>query len=141
MLQTEGGKPLHLRVLLGADEGVKDVPQAGVAPAASGILHGGDELDRIPARYYLEVRIYREVRMSESAVTTKGQVTIPKAVRDRLRISAGDRVSFVVREDGVVELRPSTVDLKELVGTLAVQGKRLSVDEMDEAIRRGATGA
>ena len=79
--------------------------------------------------------------MSESAVTTKGQVTIPKAVRDRLRIGAGDRVSFVVREDGVVELRPSTVDLKELVGTLAVQGKRLSVDEMDEAIRRGATGA
>ena len=78
--------------------------------------------------------------MSESAVTTKGQVTIPKAVRDRLRIGAGDRVSFVVREDGVVELRPSTVDLKELVGTLAVKGKRLSVDEMDEVIRRGATG-
>jgi AbrB family looped-hinge helix DNA binding protein len=45
--------------------------------------------------------------MPESTVTTKGQITIPKEVRDRLRIGAGDRVSFLVRDDGVVELRPS----------------------------------
>ena len=71
-------------------------------------------------------------------ITTKGQVTIPKRVRDTLRIGAGDKVAFVVREDGVVELRPATVDLKDLVGILSVKGKRLTVEQMNDAISRGA---
>ena len=73
--------------------------------------------------------------MPSSTVTSKGQVTIPKEVRDRLRIGTGDRLSFVVREDGVVELRPETADLRVLYGVLEYKGKPRSVEEMDEAIR------
>jgi len=73
--------------------------------------------------------------MPTATVTSKGQVTIPKEVRDALRISAGDRVSFVVRrDDGVVELRPETVDLKDLYGMLKRKGKPVTVEEMHEHI-------
>ncbi|MEA3412579.1 MAG: AbrB/MazE/SpoVT family DNA-binding domain-containing protein [Pseudomonadota bacterium] len=73
--------------------------------------------------------------MPTSTLSSKGQVTIPKEVRDALHLDAGDRVLFVVREDGVVELRPQTVDLRDLVGMLKPpEGKHLTVEEMDEAI-------
>jgi antitoxin PrlF len=72
--------------------------------------------------------------MPTSTITSKGQVTLPKAIRDALRIGVGDRVSFVVREDGVVELRPETVDLKDLYGILKYSGKPVTVEEMDEGI-------
>ena len=38
--------------------------------------------------------------MAESTVTSKGQITIPKAVRERLQLEPGDKVYFNVREDG-----------------------------------------
>lgn len=78
--------------------------------------------------------------MSTATVTSKGQVTIPKPVRDALRLHAGDRVSFVVRSDGVVEVRPETVDLKELEGLLRRRGKAVTVEAMDEAIGRAVVG-
>jgi antitoxin PrlF len=72
--------------------------------------------------------------MPTSTVTSKGQVTIPKDVRDALRIGAGDRVSFIVRSDGVVELRPETVDLRDLYGALKHRGKPVTVEAMNEGI-------
>lgn len=42
----------------------------------------------------------------ESAVTTKGQATIPKAIREHLRLKPGDRVKFFVHPDGTVVLLP-----------------------------------
>jgi len=73
--------------------------------------------------------------MTTSTVTSKGQITIPKKIREALRLDAGDRVSFLIRPDGVVELRAETVDILELVGILHVKGKRLSVEQMNEVIR------
>ena len=69
-----------------------------------------------------------------ATVTSKGQVTIPKKVRDALEIGPGDRVSFVIREDGVVELRPETVDLLDLYGLLEHEGEPVSVGRMNEDI-------
>jgi len=69
-----------------------------------------------------------------ATVTSKGQVTIPKKVRDALEIGPGDRVSFVIHEDGVVELRPDTVDLRDLYGMLEHDGKPVSIDKMNEDI-------
>jgi antitoxin PrlF len=79
--------------------------------------------------------------MPGSTMTSKGQVTIPKEVRDALRIVAGDRVSFIVREDGVVELRPETVDLHDLYGMLKRRGKRVSVEAMNEHVAESASEA
>lgn len=42
--------------------------------------------------------------MSTAKVTSKGQITIPKAVRDRLGLRSGDEVEFL-EEDGIVRLR------------------------------------
>ena len=79
--------------------------------------------------------------MPRATLTSKGQVTLPKAIRDRLRLAAGDQVDFVVRDDGTVVLRPTTVDVKELKGLLHRKGiKPLSVEAMNAAIRRRAVG-
>jgi AbrB family looped-hinge helix DNA binding protein len=64
-------------------------------------------------------------------MTTKGQITLPKAIRDALRLDAGDRVDFVVRDDGTVVLRPATTDVRQLKGILHRKGmKSLSVEAM-----------
>ena len=78
--------------------------------------------------------------MSTATVTSKGQVTIPKDVRDALGLEAGHRVSFQLREDGVVELAPENVDLMSLCGVLKPSVKGVTIEDMASAIREGAAG-
>jgi AbrB family looped-hinge helix DNA binding protein len=79
--------------------------------------------------------------MPSATVTSKGQLTLPKAIRDLLRLGAGDRVDFVVKDDGTVVLRPATVDVRELKGLLHRKGRTpLSVEEMSAIIRRRGAG-
>lgn len=49
--------------------------------------------------------------MLTSKVTSKGQVTIPKPVRDRLKVSAGDSLTYEIRESEVVLRRATPFDL------------------------------
>jgi AbrB family looped-hinge helix DNA binding protein len=80
--------------------------------------------------------------MPKSTVTSKGQITLPKVVREVLHLDPGDRVAFTLRDDGVVELRPETDDLLALYGVLpAPTGRRVSLADMEDAIRRGGTRA
>ena len=77
--------------------------------------------------------------MPSATITSKGQLTLPKTIRERLRLGAGDRVDFVVTDDGTVVLRPATVDVRELKGLLHRRGiKPLSVEEMNLVVRRRA---
>ena len=79
--------------------------------------------------------------MPSSTVSSKGQVTIPKRVREALRLDTGDRVRFVIRDDGVVELVPETVDVMDLVGVLTpADGRQVTIDEMNDAIERAVAG-
>ncbi len=77
--------------------------------------------------------------MSEATVTSKGQITIPKAVRERLQLEPGDIVTFDVRDDGTVILVARNEPLERLVGMLKTPrtsgGRRpaLSVEEMNPA--------
>lgn len=73
--------------------------------------------------------------MSTATITSKGQTTIPKAVRDRLRLKAGDRIEFVVQADGTVLMVPATLDLDDLEGMLPPPQTPVSLDAMDKAIR------
>lgn len=77
--------------------------------------------------------------MSTATVKSEGQITIPKEVREALRLNAGHRVAFLIRKDGVVEMRPDTVDLMSLYGIVKPSVKGVTLADMDEAIRRGAT--
>ena len=79
--------------------------------------------------------------MPSATLTSKGQLTLPKAIRDLLRVGTGDRVDFVVKDDGTVLLRPATVDVREHKGLLHRKGlKPLSVAEMNAIIRRRGGG-
>jgi AbrB family looped-hinge helix DNA binding protein len=73
--------------------------------------------------------------MSIATVTSKGQVTIPKDVRDALGIKQGDRLEFVVQEDGSLRVRPLKVDIRDLFGILETD-RHVTVEEMNEAIAR-----
>lgn len=74
--------------------------------------------------------------MPGASVTSKGQVTIPKPIRDLLQIKTGDRLDFVVEDDQVV-LRPATLDLRSLKGLLHRPGRKpVSLKEMDAAVAR-----
>jgi antitoxin PrlF len=80
----------------------------------------------------------QESRMSATTVTSKGQVTIPKAIRDLLGVGPGDRVSFIRAQDGQVVVQAETVDFRTLRGVFKHKGPTVSLEEMDEAIAEGA---
>lgn len=73
----------------------------------------------------------------ESAITSKGQATIPKAVRDHLGLSAGDRVKFFIHPNGSVVLLPKR-PVTALRSMLRPPKKRASLDDMDAAIVEAA---
>jgi antitoxin PrlF len=75
--------------------------------------------------------------MPTATLTTKGQVTIPKEVRRHLGVDTGDRLSFVVQEDGTVVVKPITRHVRELAGLLKRAGRQpVSINEMEEGIAR-----
>jgi AbrB family looped-hinge helix DNA binding protein len=79
--------------------------------------------------------------MAASTLTSKGQITIPKEVRDRLGVQEGDRIVFQFDEQGRVILRPESRDpLEGLVGLLRHRAKERppTVEEMNEAVRARA---
>jgi AbrB family looped-hinge helix DNA binding protein len=78
--------------------------------------------------------------MPTATITSKGQVTIPKEVRDALGLESGHQVSFLLREDGVVEMHPETVDVMSLYGILKPSVRGVTLEDMEEAIRKGASG-
>ena len=73
----------------------------------------------------------------ESAITSKGQTTLPKAVREHLRLKPGDRVKFFIDPDGTVVLLPK-LPAASLRGLLKYRGRPVTLEEMDEAIAEGA---
>ncbi len=72
----------------------------------------------------------------ESALSIKGQATIPKAIRDHLHLQPGDRIKFFVHPDGSVVILPKipTSKLKGIVKTR----RRASLNELETAIGEGA---
>lgn len=76
--------------------------------------------------------------MSTATITSKGQTTIPKAVRERLRLKAGDRVEFILQPDGTALMVPATLSLDDLEGMLPPPKRPVTVEAMDRAIRRRA---
>jgi antitoxin PrlF len=75
--------------------------------------------------------------MASTTLTSKGQLTLPKSIRQFLRVKAGDPVDFVIDDDGRVIVRPATVDVRSLKGLLRRPGRRaVKVEDMDAAIAR-----
>lgn len=74
--------------------------------------------------------------MPTARLTSKGQVTVPRQVRDHLRLQTGDAVDFIIDEHGSVHVRAVNVDVSDLKGLLRVPGRRpLRLEEMDATSR------
>lgn len=116
--------------------------------AATGGPHY-NELKRIRARGYTvrEVKEGNETRYFaaapdsasfEATITSKGQVTLPKEIRERLGVRTGSKLRFAI-EDGervTVSARPSSI--QDLFGILGKPPRSATLEEMDEAVRQGA---
>ncbi len=61
---------------------------------------------------------------TETTLTSKGQTTIPKAIRDSLGMKAGDRMSFTLMPDGIVVMRVKNKRVAELAGLLHKKGRK-----------------
>jgi antitoxin PrlF len=79
--------------------------------------------------------------MPTSTVTSKGQITLPKEVREKLHLQAGSRVDFVIEPSGRVIVKPLDSDFRSLRGMIRSKRKRpISIAEMNEAIAKGYSG-
>jgi AbrB family looped-hinge helix DNA binding protein len=77
--------------------------------------------------------------MATATLTSKGQITIPLDVRQRLKLEAGARVEFVESADGEFLIRPAVADVRSLKGLLRKPAKPVFIEDMKKAIRlRGA---
>lgn len=72
--------------------------------------------------------------MATATLTTKGQVTIPIAVRAALGLNAGSRIEFVQNEQGQYLIVPAVRSIKVLKGVLQKMRKPVSIEDMNRAI-------
>jgi antitoxin PrlF len=77
--------------------------------------------------------------MEVTTLTSKGQITVPKPIRDRLNLRAGDRIYFFVEDDGTVIFMPAKSDVRELKGILPKPKIPVTVEAMNEAIAEGGS--
>jgi AbrB family looped-hinge helix DNA binding protein len=61
---------------------------------------------------------------TDATLTSKGQTTIPKSIRDRLGMKAGDRMTFTLMPDGVVLMRVKNKHVTDLAGLLHKKGRK-----------------
>jgi antitoxin PrlF len=68
---------------------------------------------------------------TESTLTSKGQTTVPKAIREMLRLKPGDRITFTPMPDGTVLMRVKNKSVMGLAGSLRRRGRKaLPVEEL-----------
>lgn len=73
----------------------------------------------------------------KATITSKGQITLPKEVRERYGLKPGDTVEFL-EEKGRTWLHARTMRATDLAGILHKPGMRtVSIEEMNDAIGDG----
>ena len=73
-------------------------------------------------------------RSHTTKVTTKGQITVPKPIREHLKLAKGDRIEFLIGANGKVTIMPATADVRELKGMVAKPAKAVTIADMNQAI-------
>ena len=75
--------------------------------------------------------------MPLATLTGKGQITIPVSVRQSLGLHAGDKLEFVLNENGEVICKPVVRRVDDVFGRLHKPGRKpVSVEAMDATVRR-----
>jgi AbrB family looped-hinge helix DNA binding protein len=81
--------------------------------------------------------------MQTATLTSDEQIKVPKSIQDALGVRPGDRIGFEIREDGTIVVRAERVekvDLLSLRGILKPKVRGVTVEEMNETIRKAAGG-
>lgn len=73
--------------------------------------------------------------MATATITSKGQVTLPKSVRTKLRLQAGHRVEFVETDAGFL-VKPATRDIRALKGVLPKPRRPVTIEAMNRSLSR-----
>jgi antitoxin PrlF len=74
--------------------------------------------------------------MPAATLSSKGQMVIPKSLREQLGLKPGDTLDFIIQENGDVLIRPASHDVKKLKGMLYRAGRKpVSIEEMNRAIK------
>ena len=77
--------------------------------------------------------------MVQARLTGKGQVTIPKTIREYLNLDTGSKIDFVIDENGEVKVIALDIPIESLSGILHRPGaKTASLADMEQAIAEGA---
>ena len=76
----------------------------------------------------------------EATITSKGQVTLPKALREALNLSTGDKLSFMLSGKNEVRMIPKHMSVQKLKGILPSPDLPVSLAEMKLAVKKGALG-
>ena len=79
--------------------------------------------------------------MTTASVTSKGQITIPAAVREAMQVRTGDRVEFVEIAPGRYEFIAATRPVTALKGMFGKARKTVSIEQMNAAIAAAAARA
>ena len=77
----------------------------------------------------------------QATITSKGQVTVPKAIREQLHLHPGDKLDFLLDEGGGLRVEPVTEPVTALKGMLPKRRRTVTLAEMDQAIAAAAAGA
>jgi AbrB family looped-hinge helix DNA binding protein len=74
--------------------------------------------------------------MPAATLSSKGQMVIPKSLREQLGLKPGDSVDFIIQENGDVLIRPAAQDVQKLKGMLYRAGRKpVSIEEMNTAVK------
>jgi len=74
----------------------------------------------------------------QATLTSKGQMTFPKKIRDQLGLEAGDKLEFTITKNGQLLVIPMKSSVKKLKGMLPKPKKPISLEEMESAIAQGS---
>ena len=69
----------------------------------------------------------------QATITAKGQITIPKSIRNKLQLEPGDRIEFIL-DSGEVRIVPVTASVRQLKGMVPKPRKPVTLEQMDDAI-------
>ena len=74
-----------------------------------------------------------------ATLTAKGQVTLPKVFRDKMNLQAGDKLNFVMLDNGVMQVIPLKQSVTKLRGMVPAPEKSVTIEEMNQAIAQRAS--
>ena len=78
--------------------------------------------------------------MPTATLTSKGQITVPKEIREALGVSTGDKLVFRRTDSGSILVEAATVDFRSLAGVFQPKRRGATLEQIQEAIAKGWAG-